>query len=94
VINDHSDAAYDAAIAERLRSLHVEIVPVLDDLAAASPRFEPYAPRLTRAVERFDAGDHAALARPLSESYHDVWMELHQDLLLSLGRERGASDGD
>ena len=59
----------------------------------ALPRFASYALRLTRALERFKGGDGAALARPLSGSYHDVWMELHQDLLLSLAKERGDSDG-
>jgi hypothetical protein len=93
VVNDHTDAAYDAAIAVRLTSLHAGIVPVLDDLTAALPRFEPYGSRLSSAAERFSGGEPHALARPLSNSYHDVWMELHQDLLLSLGRERDASDG-
>jgi len=93
VVNDHSDATYDAAIAVRLDSLHAGIVPVLDDLTAALPRFEPYAGRLTNAAERFTGGEPHALARPLANSYHDVWMELHQDLLLSLGRERDAADG-
>lgn len=26
------------------------------------------------------------------DSYHDIWMELHQDLLLTTGREREAAD--
>ena len=93
VVNDHSDTAYDAAIAARLASLHAGIVPVLDDLTVALSRFEPYARRLSNAADRFSGGEPHALARPLSDSYHDVWMELHQDLLLSLGRERDASDG-
>jgi hypothetical protein len=35
------------------------------------------------------AGDRAAFTAPLVESYHTVWFELHQDLLLTLGRQRG-----
>src|SRR5258706_12570094 len=81
VVNDHTDAAYDAAIAARLDALHGGIVPVLDDLAATLSRFEPYGRRLGAAAKRFGGGDPQALARPLSDSYHDVWMELHQDLL-------------
>ena len=30
---------------------------------------------------------------PLSDSYHDVWMQLHEDLLLTLGRDRSTADG-
>ena len=29
-----------------------------------------------------------AVAKPLSGSYHDVWMELHEDLILTQGIDR------
>ena len=93
LVNDHTDPGYDAAIAERLGLVHEQIVPVLDELAATVARFGPYPTRLREALDRFRGGDAGALARPLSGSYHDVWMELHEDLLLSLGRERSAADG-
>jgi DNA-binding MarR family transcriptional regulator len=93
VVNDHSDPTYDAAIAERLEGVHTQIVPGLDQLATTVARFATYPTRLREALDRFRGGDPTALARPLSGSYHDVWMELHEDLLLSLGRERSAADG-
>jgi hypothetical protein len=48
--------------------------------------------RLAAALDRVRGGEVAAFARPMADSYHDIWMELHQDLLLSAGRERGAAD--
>ena len=93
VLNDHSDEAYDAAIIERLGTLHDRVGPAVDSLADAMARFGPYGDRLAGAWKRVSDGDHGAIARPLSGSYHDVWMELHQDLLLTLGRERGDADG-
>ena len=36
------------------------------------------------------AGDGRYAASPRIDSLHQVWFELHQDLLLTLGRERGA----
>jgi len=48
--------------------------------------------RVIAALEAVQAGDHERLAAPLRDSYHDVWMELHQDLLLSLDRQRTAAD--
>jgi hypothetical protein len=69
-------------------------VPLLGGLAGALHRFVRYPVRLHSAFERFQGGDRDALARPLSGSYHDVWMELHQDLLVSLGRQRAEADGD
>jgi len=93
VANDHSDAAYDAAIADRLAALHTEVAALVDGLAATMARFGPYAPRLQDAADRFVGGDPGALARPLARSYHDVWMELHEDLLVTLDRQRDATDG-
>ena len=93
VPNDHSDAAYDNAIGERLVDLQTQVADVLDEIGAVLVRFTPYGDRLDSAVTRFVGGETAALSRPLNRSYHDVWMELHEDLLLTLGRARGEADG-
>lgn len=93
VPNDHTDAAYDAAIADRLAAMQPDVAAVVDDLAQAMARFGPYTARLDDAVRRFLGGDHSALARPLARSYHDVWMELHEDFLVTLRRDRDATDG-
>jgi hypothetical protein len=93
VANDHTDAAYDAAIVERLAAFQPEVAVVVDDLAVAMARFGPYTSRMAEAAQRFAGGDPSALARPLARSYHDVWMELHEDFLVTLNRQRDASDG-
>ncbi len=91
VVNDHSDAGYDATVVAQLATIHEEVVVVLDGLAGAMARFGPYRRRLDAAYDRVQAGDRDALTKPLSGSYHDVWMELHEDLLLTLGMERAGS---
>jgi hypothetical protein len=93
VPNDHRDRRYDAAVTARLTRMQPAVAAVLDELAAALARFGPYAGRLRDALARFTAGDAAALARPLSRSYHDVWMELHEDFLVTMGRDRSEADG-
>jgi len=93
VPNDHTDAAYDAAVAGRLTALQPDVAAVVDGLAAVMARFGPYTGRLADAAARFAEGDPHALARPLARSYHDVWMELHEDFLVTLRRERDAADG-
>jgi len=93
VANDHTDAAYDADIAGRLAALQPAVAEVVDELAAAMARFTPYARRLDHAASRFVGGEHAALAQPLARSYHDVWMELHEDFLVTLDRNRSEADG-
>ena len=93
VPNDHRDAAYDEAIASRLAALQPAVDHIIDELAGGLARFAPYSHRLGRAVDRFLGGDASALAQPLTRSYHDIWMELHEDFLVTLDRERSAADG-
>ncbi|QYN20919.1 MarR family transcriptional regulator [Amycolatopsis sp. DSM 110486] len=90
--NDHSDAAYDAGVAESLAEVNANVTGLLDELTASAGRFGTYPVRLAGALRRVRAGETAAFARPMADSYHDIWMELHQDLLLSAGRERSAAD--
>lgn len=93
VVNDHSDAEHDAGVIGELESVHKQVVDALAPAVAASPRFGLYPVRLASALEGVLAGHHAAFAQPMSGSYHDVWMELHEDFLLTLGRERSDADG-
>lgn len=90
--NDHTDAAYDAGVIGALRALHTGWVPHLESFATTLPRIADYAPRLEHALAKLRGGDNAAFARPMYDSYHDIWMELHQDLIISLGRTRDAHD--
>jgi hypothetical protein len=91
--NDHGDAGYDAEVISQLADVHARLLSrVLEPLERALVRFAAYPVRLTAALDRVRGGDTAAFARPMADSYHDIWMELHQDLLLSAGRERGAAD--
>jgi hypothetical protein len=88
VPNDHSDEAYDTAVIDRLIELHGRTRGCLKLIAECAPRFATYAPRLDACVDRLCSGDRAGFTAPLAESYHTVWFELHQDLLLTLGLER------
>lgn len=80
-------------IVAQLDSVHGDVTAVVTAAADASPRFAGYQPRFDHALAAYRDGDDSALARPMSGSYHDVWMELHEDLLLTLGRERTDEDG-
>lgn len=90
--NDHTDGPYDASVVRDLDEIHSRAEALLTDAAGDVPRFGRYTARLSSALCRVHAGDNAAFARPMYDSYHDIWMELHQDLLLTAGRERGADD--
>lgn len=91
--NDHTDAEYDARVVGELAEVHAEVVEALAPAVEASERFARYPVRFASALERVRGGEVAAFARPMSASYHDVWMELHEDLMLTLGRKRSSADG-
>lgn len=91
--NDHTDGAYDDLVIADLEAVHADVVDGLGPAAEASQRFARYPLRFASALDRVRAGEVAAFARPMSASYHDVWMELHEDFLLTLGRTREAADG-
>lgn len=88
--NDHTDPGYDQAVIAELGELHAQTAPVLVDLAGVRVRFARYARRLAGALSRVRAGELDAFTGVLRDSYHDIWMELHRDLLLSLRTDRAA----
>lgn len=68
-----------------LRELAEELTPALERTAGQLPRFAAYGPRMLAALDRFADGDRCALADPRVESFHTVWMETHEDYVVTLG---------
>jgi len=90
--NDHSDAAYDASVRDRLDDVDDSVGRILRRMTEAQPRLGHYRADLTAALEKLDDGDPGAFTSPLSRSYHTVWMHLHQELLLLLGISRAEDE--
>jgi len=88
VLNQHSDPGYDASVLGRLAELHAETAPLADRLGALLDRFTRYRGRLDHAHDRVQTGELDWFVRPVIDSYHTVWFELHEDLLATLGLER------
>ncbi len=86
--NDHSDADYDRGVLDRLLALHQRVVPLVDQVGQVAPRLRHYGSRLQRAADAVSAGDHSFVAKPLVDSYHTVWFELHEDLIGLAGLTR------
>ena len=53
-------------------------------------RLAPYGPRLARTCQRVVEGETNMFTGVMCGSYHDVWMELHEDLILTQGIDRSA----
>lgn len=79
--NDHTDADYDARIMARLGELHERFAPLLAEFVELAPRLAQYPDRFAGALAKIRSGDPAWLARPLVDSYHTVWFELHEELI-------------
>jgi pyruvate,orthophosphate dikinase len=86
--NDHSDAAYDAAVLDRLVALHADVCAWLTPLSQRLGRLGAYRNRLDRAVAAARDGDQRYMASPRVDSYHTIWFELHEDLIRLSGRKR------
>lgn len=89
-INDHTDAGYDAGVIQQLVAIHDRVRPVTVDLRDALERFAGYGRRLRGALEKVNAGQHEWFTKPVIDSYHTIWFELHEDLLCTLGIERSS----
>ena len=87
-VNDHSDSRHDQRVIARLRRTDAKVSVALGPLSDALNRFDLYPRRLRRALTLIGEGDHSMLAAPLKDSYHTVWFELHEELIILSGRSR------
>ena len=88
VINDHTDASYDASVLTRLASAHADTAGWMSTLGDAPASLARYLARLELALTAANGGDHRFVASPRVDSYHGVWFELHEELILLAGRSR------
>ncbi len=88
ILNDHADSEHDAAVLSSFASLAEAASGWLDSLKSGLPRLGAYAARLERAAKQVADGDFDYIASPRVDSYHNIWFELHEDLILLAGRNR------
>jgi hypothetical protein len=86
--NAHDDPEYDAAVLGRLDDVHQQVSPVIAAVTALLPRLGAYGKKLNAALVKVQAGDTTWLARPIIDSYHTVWFELHEELIAASGLTR------
>jgi len=87
VVNDHEDHRYDDAVLARLSSADQAAQAICERLAHRLARFAVYGRRLTYAARKAHDGDLQFVTDDL-ESYHSVWFQLHEDLLVTCGISR------
>ncbi len=90
--NDHTDPAHDEAVVRRLGRLRDELTEVTVRLSGVLDRFGIHQRRVDAALRRVRAGSDAWVDAPDVPSLNIVWIQLHEDLLATLGIERGQDD--
>jgi hypothetical protein len=88
--NTHTDPDWDAGVLAELEALDDELGPLAAELAAQFVRFDGYDERFSAALGHARSGRGEWVAGTGIDSCHVVWMELHEDLLSTLGIQRGA----
>ncbi|MGH3556169.1 MAG: MarR family transcriptional regulator [Mycobacterium sp.] len=86
--NSHNNTEYDAAVLARLDAVHERVLPIVASAAAQVPRLHAYADKLRAALSKLKAGETIWFTRPIIDSYHTVWFELHEELILAAGLTR------
>ncbi|MFI6426439.1 transcriptional regulator [Promicromonospora sp. NPDC050880] len=93
VPNTHTDPEWDARVLDELEALEAELEPLVAGLSQVLARFEGYDTRFSSALARARAGRGEWVAGTAVASCHAVWMELHEDLISTLGIDRAATAG-
>ena len=88
--NEHTDPEWDQQVLHTLSSLSEELRTLGQILGGQLARFQGYDERFRTALNRAEQGDGSWVTRPRIDSCHTVWMELHEDLVATLGIQRGA----
>ncbi len=89
-VNEHTDNEWDQRVLTTLSALREELRTICQELGHRLARFRGYDDRFTAALARVEQGELTWVARPRVDSCHTVWMELHEDLIATLGIRRGS----
>jgi hypothetical protein len=79
-------------ILEELAEIHQHLGEGMEIGSRSVPRLNVYTGRLGAALDKVRAGDLRFLADPTIPSFHTVWFECHEDLLLLLGKTRAEEE--
>jgi len=89
--NEHDDPVWDGRVLDELASYQRRLGPLCAQASAALDRFAGYDDRFATALARAENGQLGWVDGPDVDSCHLVWLQLHEDLIATLGLERGAA---
>lgn len=88
--NDHTDFRWDDRVIDELSVIARQLARLGPELSSALSRLDGYDQRFQRAVGAVRRGERRWVDGLDVDSCHRVWFELHEDLLATLGLDRGA----
>ena len=88
--NDHTDLEHDRRCTDQLTELMLASDHVIAAIAETLPRMARYSARLHEAAGCVERGESNRFTGVMCESFHDIWMELHEDLIVMLRIDRVA----
>jgi hypothetical protein len=94
VPNRHDDPDHDREVLHGVIEIDGVGQLACAELSDALARFGGYGPRLSEALARTREGELEWLCGVEVDSYHAVWFELHENLLVTLRIDRGHEGGD
>ncbi|MCW2775412.1 MAG: hypothetical protein JWN91_3738 [Nocardioides sp.] len=83
----------DAALDKVLRLVDRQI-KALTSFVGFVPRYQRYVDRFEAAMEKVEAGHTEWVTSLTLDSVHNVWFELHEDILTVLGRPRDVAEAE
>lgn len=89
-VTDWQKADGDERIEARLLKTVERLMKSLADILPLIPRYECYTRRFAASIAAIDRGDKDYVCKPTVDSVHNIWFELHEDILSVLGRPRDA----
>lgn len=88
-INDHTDLKWDTRVLHELTELGAAFGDLCELISRHLTRFSGYADRYSAALTLAQSGDTRWIDGPDRDSCHLVWIQFHEDLLATLGIQRG-----
>ncbi|CAM3325832.1 transcriptional regulator [Occultella aeris] len=88
--NNHTDTGWDARVLDELTSIGDALAPLDERLTGVLERFGGYHARFDAALDRARGGQAEWVDGTDIDSCHRVWFQLHEDLIATLGLDRGA----
>jgi len=87
-VTDWQQTGGDPKVQDRLIGTVERLVKLIGEITPLLPRYAGYTRRFERSVTTIDQGNADFVCTPTVDSLHNIWFELHEDILLVLGKER------